>query len=100
MSIISDVSWRSLSDGDNRQAQLFIQILAFHDFDFLSEAMSPSNWADIAANKRKTSANKIPKDKIPDESERNVCSIPKASGLLTENEVMNRKLVWLILFNA
>lgn len=56
--------------------------------------MSPSNWADIAANKRKASANKIPKDwllpkdKIPADSERNVCSIPKESGILTEKEVM------------
>jgi amidase len=56
--------------------------------------MFPSNWSDIAANKRKASTNKIPKDwllpkdKIPSKSERNVLSIPKTSGILTKREVM------------
>ena len=54
--------------------------------------MAPS-WSDIAARKRKSTLDRIPKDwllpkdKLPDESERNVLHIPKTSDILSDKEV-------------
>jgi amidase len=51
------------------------------------------SWSDIAAKKRKTTFDKIPKqwilsrDKVPSESERNVLLVPRTSGILSEKEM-------------
>jgi amidase len=54
----------------------------------------PSSWADIAAKKRKSTNDKIPKtwlipkDKFPPETQRNVLAVPRECDILTEREVM------------
>ena len=55
--------------------------------------MSPS-WSQIGEEKQKANLNKIPKDwllskdKAPPKSQRNVISVPRTSGLLSEKELM------------
>jgi amidase len=53
-----------------------------------------SSWSDIAAKKRQSTNDKIPKkwlipkDKFPSEAERNVLSVPRDCGILNEREVL------------
>jgi len=53
-----------------------------------------TEWSEIAAAKRQATFDKIPekwrlpKDKVPPESQRNVIDVPRNSGVLSEREIM------------